>query len=108
MPTLTLPKLPKAEELYNSIMEAIEPELTTSQIPVLKQKYVKETATEKAARLKRYDQAFAAYDKAQEAYLKELTSKVDVFRKQALGEAERTSKKEEQEKLATIETLFSH
>lgn len=48
--------------LYDAIMAEIEPELTSAVAPTLKQKYRHESAAEKAARLARYEQAFATFD----------------------------------------------
>lgn len=48
--------------LYDAIMAEIEPELTSTMAPTLKQRYRHETAPEKAARMARYEEAFALFD----------------------------------------------
>ncbi|MDD5751166.1 MAG: hypothetical protein PHS73_01440 [Candidatus Peribacteraceae bacterium] len=103
----TPPVIPDATELYNSIMSKIEPDLTTDQIPLIDEKYKHETEEQKAARLDRYNKAFATYDKTAADYFKNLHEQVTVYRKQALKEAETESLGQEQEKLSQIETLFS-
>ncbi|MDD4628935.1 MAG: hypothetical protein PHE68_06160, partial [Candidatus Peribacteraceae bacterium] len=80
------PAIPKADELYNSLMREIEPELTTDQIPLLMEKYKDETQEQREARMARYNAAFEAYEKALETHVSGLQKDVGVFRKQVLGE----------------------
>ena len=101
------PVIPPAEELYNTIMRGIEPDLTTDQIPGLPAKYAGETPEMKDARLDRYVAAYAAYDKAIEAYLKELDAKVNAYRKAAFKSGEAKSKEKEAQELNAIEAAFS-
>ncbi len=49
------------EDLYNILMGAIEPDLTTEMIPVLDEMYFGETQEENAARMKRYAQAIELF-----------------------------------------------
>ena len=102
------PVIPDSQELYNALMSKIEPELCTDQIPLLTEKYKDEAQEQRTARIKRYNAAFEAYDKALDVYMTSLRRKVDVYRKQALGEAEKNSRSEEQNKLSQLETMFSH
>lgn len=105
--TVTPPPIPTAEELYDSIMRGIEPELVRDQIPLLDEKYKDETPEQKTARMERYTKAFAAYDIAVEVTMKDLTAKVASYRRQALQEAENEEKGEEQGKIRDIEQKFS-
>jgi hypothetical protein len=102
------PTVPKAEELYNSLMREIEPDLTTDQIPLIDEKYKGETPEETLARLEKYKKAFALYDEKSVEFFKDLSNKVTAYRKQALQEAETEVKGEEQVRISQIETLLSH
>ena len=104
---VTAPVIPESEALYNLLMQGIEPDLTTDQIPLIEQKYSGETPEQRQARIERYEQAFESYEKVLDAYLLELQSKVAVFRKQVIGEAENTSRSEEAGQLASIESHFA-
>jgi hypothetical protein len=100
------PQIPKAEDLYNALMQGIEPELTTDQIPLLEGKYRGETPEQRQARIERYNTAFAAYERAQADYLKDLRVKVKGFKREALKEAEGKSRSEEQGRLTQIESIL--
>ena len=106
MPAIPPPVIPSAEDLYESLMQRIEPELTHDQIPLLDEKYKEETEEQKAARQGRYQRAFAEYDKALEAYMKDLNAHVAVYRKQALKEAETQSAQQEADALSQMESRF--
>ena len=53
--------LPPPEWLYDRLMLAIEPELTTAQMPYLDEKYRGESDTDRTARMQRYSAAFATF-----------------------------------------------
>ena len=101
------PTIPSAEELYNSIMRGIEPDLTTENIPGLSKKYAGETPEKKDARMDRYVAAYAAYDKAVAKYLKDLNKQVNAYRKEAFKSGEVKSKAAEAGQLSSIEAAFS-
>ena len=50
-----------AEQLYNILMGAIEPDLCTDMLPILDDMYVDETETEHAARMERYASAIERF-----------------------------------------------
>lgn len=53
-----------AEELYDSLMREIEPDLTTDQIENLETKYPNETPEDAKARLEHYALAFVIFDES--------------------------------------------
>lgn len=101
------PSIPTAEELYDTLMRGIEPDLMSAQIPGLKAKYANETPEMQEARMARYTKAYAAYDKALAAYLKELDKQVNAYRKEAFKSGEAKSKVQEAEQLNALEAAFS-
>ncbi len=65
--TQAQPAVPQAlgpEAVYDIVMGLIEPDLMSAQLPLLTEKYAKETPEETIARMERYDRAFALFDKA--------------------------------------------
>jgi hypothetical protein len=50
-------------ELYDEIMAAIDPELVSANIPLLKEKYADETPEQSDARAARYDWAYEEFDR---------------------------------------------
>jgi len=99
--------IPTPEGIYNSLMGKIEPELVTTELPTLKEKYKDETEEEKAKRVERYNRAFGEYEKALDAYFVELENKVKEIRKQAFASAEKEDFVEEQAQLAEMEATFA-
>lgn len=79
----TRPVIPTGQELFDAIMHHIEPELTSSEVGGLKEKYKNETAGEKALRMKRYSIAFERYDQAYGDYIGTLGAQVERYRKQS-------------------------
>lgn len=76
----TPPSVPSGHDIYDAIMKTIEPELLSSELPLLSQKYGQETGEEKAARMARYAKAFAQYDQAYETYITHLRQQVREYR----------------------------
>lgn len=111
MPELfTLPKGMKflsPQELYDSLMSAIEPELTTSQLPLLDQKYKDETPEEADARAKRYDKAYEEYDKKFLEYSLEMQKNLRVYQRQSSASFERMDRTEEENQITALESQIS-
>jgi hypothetical protein len=59
----TGPVTTEGDALYDEIMDTIEPELTTDQLPLLAEKYKEETSDEATARAERYARAFSQFEK---------------------------------------------
>lgn len=76
------------QELYDQIMAGIEPELVSTAIPALKEKYKDETPEQTKARAERYEQAYDRFDEAFDAYLATLDRDLHEYRRQAISSAE--------------------
>lgn len=109
MPNNNLPaglSLPSGQDVYDALMSEIEPELTSSQIPLLAQKYANESASEKSARVKRYDAAYAAYAVAFKKWSEELNQLVIRMKHDAMASAEADDRSHEAEDLSRLESSF--
>jgi hypothetical protein len=83
------------QEIYDAIMGVIEPELTTSQLPLLAQKYAQEGATEKSKRMGWYAKAFKIFDEAFNIYVRGIEDQMRVCKKSARLHAEGKSMHED-------------
>ena len=104
-PTFTFPTpptIPSGREIYDSIMSKIEPELVSSSLPTLNEKYKNETAIEKKARTARYNEAFAKYYKQYNAYTADLEEQVFRYHKEAMKSIEERSRLLEKSHLSSI------
>ncbi|MEK7591049.1 MAG: hypothetical protein AAB489_02470 [Patescibacteria group bacterium] len=86
------PAIPTGQELYDSIMGHIEPELTTSALPLLAEHYQNETPEEATARKQRYELAFERYDQAYDGYIQTLHAQADRYRRQSFAHVELKSR----------------
>ena len=100
-------RIPTGDELYNTLMVDIDPELTTDALPSLEEKYKHETPEESRARATRYEKAFAEYDRRLQNYMNDLQSKLRAHQRIAMGTAELGARGEEQDALAVIESSIS-
>lgn len=103
----TPPTIPSGRKIYDSIMSKIEPELVSSSLPTLNEKYKNETAIEKKARTARYNEAFAKYRKEFNEYIADLEKKVYQYHKAAMRSTEKDSRKKETEELSSIESAIN-
>ena len=72
--------IPTAEDLHDAIMGAIEPDLLTSNIHTLDEKYAGESEEEKALRMERYKKAFTKYNEVYEKWISSLHSQVSEYK----------------------------
>lgn len=82
--------------LYDTIMGQIEPDLTTNHIPLLKEKYVRETDEEKVYRLQCYTKAFEIFDEALEKTLQTIDDDMRLFKRLMREEAMKEEASERQ------------
>ncbi len=101
------PNIPSGQEIYDSIMAVIEPELTSSQLPLLKEKYAGETLEQKKERGKRYKKAFAAYEIAFRDYAAALHQETTQFQRNARRFVEEMVSAYESDRLSGIESMLS-
>ncbi|PIR48989.1 hypothetical protein COU80_01085 [Candidatus Peregrinibacteria bacterium CG10_big_fil_rev_8_21_14_0_10_55_24] len=105
--SVPLPVMPTPRELYDALMGEIEPELTTAQLPLLREKYKTESSEDSQIRRERYRKAFTHYDERFREYVNDLTSQVNVYRKSVLTARENRDKENEQAVLSEIESALS-
>ena len=103
----TAPVIPSGEEIYNSIMSKIEPELTTDQVKLLSEKYKDETPEELAKRKTRYEKARQEYEKQVTEYFNNLEAEVRKHGKESFSTLESKDRAVEKETLNSLETTFS-
>ncbi|MEK7137806.1 MAG: hypothetical protein AAB853_06020 [Patescibacteria group bacterium] len=106
MPTPTPLTIPTGEEIYDALMSQIEPELTSSQLPLLAEKYKDETPDQKEVRRKRYNAAFAKYDELYTAYVADMDARIHRYHREALRSIEEWSTGQESKKLDDIAASF--
>ena len=108
MPTIPPPpKIPSGQEIYDAVMREIEPELISTSLPTLNEKYKDETPVEKEARKERYNKAFAEYYKRYTTRIAQLEEQVRCYRKEAMRSAEAVNTELEQKKLFALENSMS-
>ena len=76
-----------AASLYDSLMEGIEPDLTTKNIGKLDALYAGETAEEKMLRLEQYEFAFAVFEQAMSATAGLLQADVQALKEECMKAA---------------------
>lgn len=95
--------IPTGDQLYNTLMARIEPDLTTDQLPLLDEKYKNETPEQAQARASRYEKAFAEYDRQLREYLTELEAKVRQYQASARKSLEHEDRQKEEQDLSGLE-----
>lgn len=96
--------LPTGTQIYDGIMAKIEPELTTTQLPKLEEKYRDESPEDRQVRMARYDVAFAEYDKQYGSFLMRLKVRADACRKSSRKSSEEANVAEENEHVSELLT----
>jgi hypothetical protein len=81
-------QIPSPDELYDSIMKGIEPELVRANLDNLDALYAADTPAEKEARGKRYDAAFDEYEKQLSHWMSYVHQECHFARKQSRAEQE--------------------
>ena len=99
--------IPNGNKIYDAIMGKIEPELLSSNLPNVEQQYAAETTEERLVRMQRYQKAFADYDAAYDAWLKDVQKAVQKKRADALQKAELRIQQEDTLQLQNLENTFT-
>ncbi len=99
-------QIPSGDEIYDALMSEIEMDLITTNLPVLDEKYSDENPADREARYKRYQDAYAKYDIAFEAWMKELHGAVEKCRRDVAKFAEQNDKEAEQTEMTSLEAAF--
>lgn len=101
---LANPSTPGAPEwLYNEIMRNIEPDLLTTVMPRHAEMYAKETHQKSVERMKRYDSAFAVFDRVAMEYERDLHEDIQTLKRQAQAKARKRETAESKKSLKKIE-----
>ncbi len=90
------PRIPTGQELFDSIMEHIEPELTSQGVKKLAETYKNETPADQATRKQRYELAFERYEQAYQGYLDTLQAQVERYRHESFRQVELEDQNKEQ------------
>ena len=98
-------KLLTGQEIFDSIMGAIEPDLTSENAKKLNEKYAGEGRGEQKTRMLRYQKAFVEYDERYAEYKGRVHKAAKACKKTARKDAEVVSKAEDLQKQ---DALISH
>lgn len=90
-------------ELYDMIMQTVEPDLVSAVTPTLPEKYKDETPDDRRVRAKRYEAAFAAYDRRFAEYQQYWNGQMRTFEHASRTAAELRAKAQEEAELSTLE-----
>lgn len=101
-----IPAIPHGKEFFDEVMGGIEPDLVLSD-EQREAKYVGESETDRAARMKRYEEKFAEYDKAAAARLSQLSGNVGASIRNLRTGAETASRGREEADLSNLEAHFN-
>ena len=101
------PVIPSGEEIYDQLMQDIEPDLMTATLPTLKEKYKDETPEQAKTRAERYSTAFAEYDKQYAAYIAEQENVLHSYSRQLGNQAEQFVRTDEDQSITQLEAAIS-
>lgn len=96
------------KQLYDIFMQEIEPDLVSTELSTLHTKYANEKPAARKARAKRYEKAFAEYDKRVAGFMAGMNAQLSTYKRQAFASAEQKSRTEEEQRMKEIESsMFS-
>lgn len=98
---------PSGDAIYDEIMGAIEPELKSSQIHGLAEKYKNEKPEEAELRKTRYNAAYVEYEKRLSAYLEQKKTEDAGRKRRAMSTIEKEDRQEEEEQMSSLESNIS-
>jgi len=98
--------IPTGEDLHDAIMGAIEPDLLTSNIHGLDEKYEDESEEDKAKRMERYKKAFKKYNGMYTKWMSSLHSEASSYKASVLEKALSASNEEDDAMADDIESQF--
>ena len=104
-----IPPIPNGgRELYDQIMEQIEPELTSAQAPLLGEKYKDETPEQAASRAARYEKAFAEYRKRFAAFGADWEAQMQRFIRAVRNDSEHLERAMNGDTLSGLDEAMQH
>lgn len=95
--------LPTGQEIYDRLMQKIEPELMLKNLKKLDAPYKKETASARKKRYARYAKAFKTYKAQYKAWVAKLNLAIAAYKRAVVKASERVSKAKEDSALADLE-----
>lgn len=98
------PAILSGEEIYDMLMEKIEPELMSKQKDLLAERYKNETPEENTLRGKRYAAALAEYDRQYAEYCAKMEHDVSVFKRTVTSGTETRVTSREKDNLSSLES----
>lgn len=104
----TPPVIKSGKEVYDSIMQEIEPELTTENLDTLDEKYEGETKEESKARAERYKQAFVEYKKRYAEYKRNKDEEVRTYGRDLMSTVEADAVNRETNKMTNLESAIQN
>ncbi len=101
------PAILDGQVVYDMLMQNIEPDLVTAQLPLLKEKYKDETPEQAKERAERYDKAFVEYDRQYVAYMAKQEQSLASYQHMIMGGMETRMAGDESDALTAIESSIS-
>ena len=83
-----IPPIPSADEIYDSLMASIEPELTSDNLSRIVEMTANETLEQRTTRADRYMRAFEAYDKKLLAHFNDWNQAFALYKKSSMKQTE--------------------
>lgn len=103
-----LPPLPKdGTELYDSIMQMVEPELVSTELPKVRERFVADGPEKAKAHAKRYMEAFRKFNQIVKQSEKTMHKEVRDFTHGAYASLEQTANSIDTTKIAELEGEFA-
>jgi hypothetical protein len=91
------------EQLYDLLMEQIEPDLMLETIPLLDYLYLEETPEQWKIRAERYEKAFATFEMNMEKLLGAWNKNLVAFKDDAMNKLKKQSERQESDEISTID-----
>jgi polyhydroxyalkanoate synthesis regulator protein len=103
-----LPPLPaNGIELYDSIMQMVEPELVSTELPKIQERFAAEGAESAKTHAKRYMEAFKKFNQIMKQSEKTMHEEVRVFTQSAYASLEKTTNAMDTDKIVALEETFA-
>jgi hypothetical protein len=96
--------LPTGTEIYDEIMQRIDPELVSANLEHLDEPYGDESEDERKKRYERYGKAFTDYQKVYAVWSKNFQNAVKEYRRALVKTAESLSKEDEDAAMQLLES----
>ena len=102
-----MPPIMEGDELYDLLMGKIEPDLTTKNLPGLKEKYKGESKADAASRSERYQKAFEEYEKHLQEYGSKWNAQLHSYKETAIASIEQADRKNDLQQIQDLESAIT-